>query len=267
MLEPTSLSIDDGSDLFLDDTPAQEDTSAPKETTPEDAAETQPEPEQNQQPEKVEDTPQTLKIKYNGEEKEITFEEAVILAQKGMNYDHAVEKLTNAREFQILDKLATQSGLTRDKLLEQLETDYFNAQVTQEVEQLKEHHPDASDAVLKELAKKNVNERLRDVQEQQRQEKEQAKLKPWKDFMETYPQYKDVKDIPQPVMEAFRKGESLIGAMRQHEIKEKDKEIQDLKKQLETKQKNDKNKVKSLGSVAGNAADDPVDAFLMGFNS
>lgn len=49
----------------------------------------------------AETTPEAfLKIKYNGEEMELSMEEAKNLAQKGMNYDHVYEELAQMRQRQ-----------------------------------------------------------------------------------------------------------------------------------------------------------------------
>ena len=63
----------------------------------------------------VEEEAETLTIKYNGEERRITLDEAKILAQKGMNYDHVVSERDTKykRELDFLDRVAEKEGLTR----------------------------------------------------------------------------------------------------------------------------------------------------------
>ncbi len=65
----------------------------------------------------------TLRIKYNGEEKDITLDEARVLAQKGMNYDHVLAERDTKyqRELSALDKAAASRGLTRAGFVEELE--------------------------------------------------------------------------------------------------------------------------------------------------
>jgi transcriptional regulator len=56
---------------------------------------------------------QLLKLKYNGEEKEIPLSEATILAQKGMNYDKVqtqLQELQNDPGRQFLQSLAKENG-------------------------------------------------------------------------------------------------------------------------------------------------------------
>ncbi len=73
----------------------------------------------------TEKTQDTLRIKYNGEEKDITLDEARVLAQKGMNYDHVVAERDTKyqRELSALDKAAASRGLTREGFVKELEKD------------------------------------------------------------------------------------------------------------------------------------------------
>ena len=66
---------------------------------------------------------ETLKIKYNGEERDITLDEARILAQKGMNYDHVVAERDTKykRELDFLDRVAGEKGLSRRQYMDMQE--------------------------------------------------------------------------------------------------------------------------------------------------
>ena len=93
MEEYTNLS--DGQDMFLDEPEETENT------TPEEPAaneETKPEPETQTEP-KSDAKPETIRIKYNGKEQDITLEQAVELAQKGMNYDKVLNERNGMREW------------------------------------------------------------------------------------------------------------------------------------------------------------------------
>ena len=110
----SSEAIDDGSDMFVEDAPTS-DTQENVEQPEQENAETV-QPEQKEAPAQK---GQTLKVKYNGEEKELTFDEAVILAQKGMNYDKVTaerDTLRNSKEKQILEKFAKASGMNIEGL-------------------------------------------------------------------------------------------------------------------------------------------------------
>lgn len=54
-----------------------------------------------------------FKIKYNGQEETLTYEQMIELAQKGRNYDHVFqekEALKNSEELKVLSQLAKESG-------------------------------------------------------------------------------------------------------------------------------------------------------------
>lgn len=67
----------------------------------------------------TEEKSETLRIKYNGEERDITLDEARVLAQKGMNYDHVLAERDTKykRELDFLDRVAAERGLTREQYI------------------------------------------------------------------------------------------------------------------------------------------------------
>lgn len=67
--------------------------------------------------------PEFITVKYNGEERQISLEEAVVLAQKGMNYDHVVAERDSKykRELDVLERYAAMSGMSRDEYVRRLE--------------------------------------------------------------------------------------------------------------------------------------------------
>lgn len=67
----------------------------------------------------TEEKSETLRIKYNGEERDITLNEARVLAQKGMNYDHVLAERDTRykRELDFLDKVAAERGMTREQYI------------------------------------------------------------------------------------------------------------------------------------------------------
>lgn len=92
--------IFDGSDLFVDEEIAPE---TPEETTEPETTEPT-EPEQPESTEKADqaaepeaDKPGVIRVKYKGEERELSVEDAVVYAQKGMNYDVIYNELQTAK--------------------------------------------------------------------------------------------------------------------------------------------------------------------------
>ena len=63
----------------------------------------------------AEEEEEKITVKYNGEERDITVDEAKNLAQKGMNYDHIFSERESAHR--ALDALAAREGLSRAQLI------------------------------------------------------------------------------------------------------------------------------------------------------
>lgn len=59
------------------------------------------------------ETVQTIKVKYNHEEKELPIDEVRVLAQKGMNYDKLSEKLPKVRVRPGLEMAERKGGAIR----------------------------------------------------------------------------------------------------------------------------------------------------------
>ena len=64
--------------------------------------------------------PQTIRVRYNHEDIELPYEEAVRLIQKGMNYDKMagqMNEMKNDGTLQMIDAVAEQYGLTRAEIV------------------------------------------------------------------------------------------------------------------------------------------------------
>ena len=86
-----------------------------------------------------------LKIKYNGAEKSLTREEAIELAQKGMNYDKVLGERDNLTG--IIDQYAKASNMTREQFIDFLKMNLANYEEGAEVENLRKSYPGASDDI------------------------------------------------------------------------------------------------------------------------
>lgn len=209
------------------------------------------------------ETPQTIKIKYNHEEKELTLEEATQLAQKGLNYDKLQQKINefqNHPGLQYLNDLANRNGMQVEDLVQ-----YWKQQEEQ--------------AMLNELLEKNIPEeyakemlesrkfREEQLKAQKAQEEEMLKKQEdenqVKDFLEAYPNVKPT-DIPQEVWDKAQQGVPLKYAYMEHEHKQ----LSDRVKILETNL-NNKKKAPISNGVGDFGTDEPIqeDDFLKGFNS
>lgn len=280
MEQDTNVSMDveqnDGSELFADY--FEEDTNSEAEAEQNENPTTEEAPEQTQDTNASAPVEQTHKLKFLGEEKTVSYEELVNLAQKGMNADHVLEKMANSREYQLLDKLAGRMGMTREQYLNVIEKNAEESEAKQSADALLKKFPELTPEAAAEFGKQAAElERMRNAQKDAAAEKakrEEAE-KPMRDFVEylnkNHPdaEYtKDVMKLPESVLNAMREGKDPTRAMMEYEISEAKRQIQELTdKQAaadKAKAKNEQNKKQSVGSVAGNAGDDVLDAFLSG---
>jgi arsenate reductase-like glutaredoxin family protein len=215
-----------------------------------------------------------LDIVYNGQSMQLTREEAVTLAQKGMNYDKKIqelEMLKNSPERQMFQQLADQSGMPYEQFL-----DSFKNQIRQSTIQVKaenlarqngmdmnsammlaqselereelQHKQDAEDAQRQQIMKQV---------EQQAQRKEQFAreiadlVRENPDFQSKYP---TVESMPQVMQDAILNGGSIKQAYQQVVIEQ-------LKSENAAYKQNQFNMNQSPGSASGRKANSS-DAFL-----
>lgn len=81
-------------------------------------------------------TYQPLRVKYNGAERELTPEEAVVYAQKGMNYDKIHQRLKEyegnsaaGRAYALVEKLAARRGVSPGEYLDEMESQREQAEI------------------------------------------------------------------------------------------------------------------------------------------
>jgi len=251
--EPTSEELAE-----LSDEPSE-----PQET------ETVEEPTEETTEETIEETaepanPFELRVKFNGEERTLSEEEARTLAQKGMNYD---------RFYEPIERLARMNGLSVGDYVNQLNDTQMRYEVEKEIETLREDpkYENVSDEVLEEIANSHVKEFMgqRDQyyadQDKKQADEEQARVQREVDlFMQEYPEFKDKSpDALDPkVFEYVKQGYTLLEAYG------KFLRLNSQKSQIEAKAKvsklNETNKQKSIGNTT-NAGSSEVDPFMNGF--
>ena len=209
-------------------------------------------------------SPFELKVKFNGEERTLSEEEARTLAQKGMNYD---------RFYEPIERLARMNGMSVGDYVNQLNDTQVRYEVEKEIETLREDpkYSNVSDEVLEEIANSHVKETMgqRDQyyadQSKQQADAEQARVQREVDlFMQEYPEFKDKgpDSLDPKVFEFVKQGYTLLEAYG------KFLRMNSQKSQMEAKAKvaklNEENKKKSLGSTT-NAGKVESDDFLSGF--
>ena len=210
-----------------------------------------------------EPVPFELKVQYNGEEKNLTEDEARTFAQKGMNYD---------RIYEPLERLARMNGMQVGEYINQLNTTQIQYEISKEVDNLRNDpkYENVSDEILEEIASSRVNDRVnlqdKNYEEQirgQADAQQQQVQKEVDKFLEEYPEFKNKgpDSLDPQVYEFVKQGYTLLEAYNKW-----NRQVN--KPQEEAKAKisklNEENKRKSLGSTT-NAGSVDYDDFLSGF--
>lgn len=212
----------------------------------------------------VEEALPFIKVKYNGEEKGLSEDEARTFAQKGMNYD---------RIYEPIERLARLNGLSVGDYLNRLNDTQINYEVSQEIDRMREDpkYDGVSDEILEEIANNRVMERIGVQEENYAQEQqgiadaEQEKVRRDVDmFLEEYPEFKgkDPNALDPKVYDYVRKGYTLLEAYNKWS-REQSRTFQNEAK-AKNRQLNEENKRRSLGNTA-NAGGTDSDDFLSGF--
>ena len=222
-------------------------------------------PAEEEKPEPVEETVETpveptpyLKVKYNGEEKDLTEDEARTYAQKGMNYD---------RFYGPLERLARLNEMSVDGYLNQLNETQFNYEVSKEIENMKSDpkYENVSDEVLQEIASSRITESLnlrdKNYEEQSKKEADAESERINRDvekFLNEYPEFRDKgpeEVLNDKIREYVSQGYTLLEAYNKWSRENPAEKVSKL---------NEENKKRSLGNTTSVGSAD-TDDFLSGF--
>lgn len=233
--------------------------------------------EQGEAQEKTEDT-QLFKVKHLGQEIELTMEQMIENAQKGLDYDRIRQDrdtLKGSRKLQLLEDLAKDSGY--DDVDAFVENFYENLEESRVIERAEEiaakRGIDFETAA--ELAKaERENEKLK----QKMQEAEKVKAKSadqqkqavndfnalFAKFPEIKEQYTSFDKLPESFRQKVAQGEPPLLAWNNYLLELKDMELKQKEKELEIVKNNQKNKKRSVGSAKGAGQAKETDDFLKG---
>lgn len=221
-----------------------------------------------------------ITIKYNSEEKGLSKEEAISMAQKGMNYDKINYNYTAMKGdydaikpiHEQLSKLAKDNGMDVASYVQSLQDMQTNYAVSQEMNKLKEQYPNTDESLLEEIARNRVLDNLNaikqqsDLQKNNEYEARKNEIKRQLDvFEKRYPNV-DPQQLNQKVYDLMNDGYTLLEAYQVVEDEKRIVEEQQKAEKEKVNQQNQSNAKKGLGNT-GNADDIDVDDFLSGFNS
>jgi hypothetical protein len=274
--------VTDGSDLFTD---AEDTREAEEQATvggePAEAEDTHEAEEQDSNTEsepaeqqKQEGHPPFVTVKHLGEEKGLSREEAITLAQKGMEYDHIKHELDQLRPLKGMEDIAKEidfwaekSGMNRSEYLRFLRDSRHAQAVNDEVQAIRSKYPEISEEAAKEMAElkyKDAEKEQARAEEERKATAEEAELAPWLAFTRQYPDIRSQDQIPPDVLADIESGLTPVEAMLKHEKAELQNQVSELTKKIETTQKNKTNKAQAAPSVGSSKAAEPKDPFLEG---
>lgn len=249
-------------DDFQEAPPQAEETPETLTEQPETLAE-QPTVEQTE--EERQEAIQALKVKYNKEEMEIPFDEAIPLVQKGLNYDKTLERLQALESdprLSFVEELARDQGMEVNEYLDAVKQFREQERINELVQQ----------GISEELAQEMLeNKKFREQIEAERKAREEEEQKN-AEFQEFFDTYRDLNSkefvpnqdtIPDEVWQANESGVPLKYAYMEHQMKQ-------LQSKLQVLQQNQTNQQKApVGSVSahGSTSMESEDPFLQGFNS
>jgi hypothetical protein len=183
-----------------------------------------------------------LEIKYNKEQIRLDKERAAELAQKGMNYDKAVERAKQEAR----DTYIAEQGYEWNGKPIATEAEYKRALKEKEMyENLQSK--DLPDEVIQELIE-GRNFREQSQAERKSSEEKVKQEADYQAFLDTFPDT-DPKGIPQSVWSEVEKGKSLVDAYTKFENQTLKQQLEDLKKGKEIEQQNAENAQSSTGAI------------------
>ncbi len=200
-----------------------------------------------------------IKIKYNHEEKELGYDEAVPLIQKGMNYDKLQEKFDSIQNDPRLSKYERVTQVsqllgyqTDDELLDALYNTYYETTA-----QKNNSSPDLERARHELQREKETIDKEKQTMEQQKQRNAM-----YDRFYQNFPNIK-VEEIKPETWTKVRNGMDLTAAY----VEQRNQELEAKVKILTQNSKNEK-KAPVNGATA-HGGDNPTgqDPFEMGFDS
>jgi hypothetical protein len=276
--ETASLDWPDEADQqSLDDEGATDDAdvSEVEGTEETDGAEQPEQSDESEEPESKEEPqtppePEKFKLKYMGEEIEVSRDEVIQLAQKGKDYDRIRSKYDEFTAFaskhpayeeqiEFLNDLAKQSNMTVDKLIEETR---IRQLVDQGLDETIAREKYALEKEKRQLEREKAGiEKLKQTAETSKADQER-RAKDIQEFLAEYPDVKpdELKGLRE-VWDMVANGKSLVDAYRAYEVKSLKQQMKDLQAKLEAAEKNKANKAKSTGSAASSGKKD-IDPFL-----
>lgn len=219
------------------------------------------------------DASSVLRVKYNGEERDISLDEARTLAQKGLNYDHVVtERDRNRSAFDFLMERAKSEGITVEQFIERERGRAEDQRLEAKMEEIRGRDDDASEETIKRLArleleaeKRNKEKERETAETQALEQKKNAEIEGWNRLFAEHPELraKEGEALSPEVTGLFELiGQGYTPVEAYYIKRSRELEVQN-RMQADARDA----KRKSIGSLSGNQKAEEEDDFLAGFNS
>lgn len=209
-----------------------------------------------------------LEIKYNKEAKSLTKDEAIEYAQKGMNYDHVLEKYNalkgNENNIVELSRLADKANMSVDELIGYLKNQWSEKELSDEVTALKQMYPNSDESLLVELAKTHINDRSNLVSQKQKESENARKQEISRQmdvFAKRYPDI-DASKLDPEVYRLMKDNYTLLEAYETVQASIRAKEEKEKESLEKINRQNAENKKKSLGNMSNAGYDTDNDDFV-----
>ena len=259
--EPTAGEADETPEApEADSEPAEE----PEEPAADELDETPEAPEADSEPDKP-STPAYINVVYGDKTAQLNLDAAETLgAALGLSPQAFVQIFEDAAEYNgikdVLDTLqdyADLSGTDFDTFCDNLADDLPKMETTRILGELRNKYKDSDPALLAQMAEQQTQQKI-DALRSKRKESQpdkhpalDAAVARWRLVSQCFPNVKSTNDIPKEVFDDCNKGADPVQSMYAYTVREKDKEIANLKQQLKAAKKNASNKTKSVGSMSG----------------
>lgn len=278
------LTAEQGDDFLsgLDEADAADEDEAEAEESEDYDEADQPEAEESTQEQgeaqtEKEDT-QLFKVKHLGQEIELTMEQMIENAQKGLDYDRIRQDrdtLKSSRKLQLLEDLAKDSGYDDvDEFVENFYENLEESRVIERADQLSAERGIGFETAAEIAKMERENEKLKKTM----QEAEKVKAKSadqqkqavndfnalFAKFPEIKEQYTSYDKLPESFRQKVAQGEQPLLAWNNYLLELKDMELKQKEKELEIVKNNQKNKKRSVGSAKGAGQAKETDDFLKG---
>ena len=240
----------------------------PEEEAKEQPADQQEEPEQKQEDPKADQPgepstqePELFTLKNRDEQRQVTREELIAMAQKGWDYDQVRQERDQLRQYreqngqavELLEGIARKNGMDLRGYLnevqkrELMQTGMSEAEAGRELQmRQREEQVRKGQAELEAARQKEA-----DAQNQAR-EKESRIRNDISGFLKAYPGVKPA-DIPKEVWDRVNGGETLVAAYARHEAAQLKAKAEQLEAEVAALKQNQSNAQRTPGSLGGNS--------------